>query len=776
MRTLTNSYKKEKEHFKKPKYTDDIIPVKAAYEDGIFLLTNGKYSKSYLFTDVNYQVASSEDKQKMFLTYSSLLNSFDSGLDIKISIINKKIDYSLFRENTLIPLNKEDGFDDYREEYNDWLLEQIKSSNEMVQVKLITISVSKPNYTEAKSYFTRITASLKNHLSELGSLCMELKLVERYNFFFNYFNNVLLNKASSINEMILDTNNKIAPYRFEKKSDYFKIGTKNKYGRVFYLKKYANFIKDTMIQEITDLNKDIVLSIDFIPIPMDEAIKEAENRRLGIETNITNWVRKQTENGNYSINIPYDMQRQREESKEFLDDLTIRDQRMFQCVVTVVAIGEDKYELENISDSLKGIASKNLCELATLKYQQIDGLNTVLPYGTRKINSLRTLTTESLAVLMPFKVQEINHENGICFGQNAISKNLIMINRKKLLNGNAFIFAVSGSGKSFLAKSELCAIKLTDPKTKIIYIDPEAECSNMIKALGGEVIKVSPTSNNYINAMDINPEYADGANPIVLKSDYILSMYQRIKGEEPVTSKEKSILDRCISLTYREYIANNYTGIVPTLENLREEIMKQKEPEAKDIALAFELFTCGSLNTFSRQTNVNLDNNLISYDISELGKQLMPIGMMTILDNIFNEITKNKRNGITTIINIDEIYLLFQEKYSAMFLFTLWKRARKYGAFCTGITQNLEDMLQSHTARTMLANSELLVMLNQASTDRIELGKLLNMSETQMKYITNSGFGKGLIKVGNNIIPFENRFPSDTKLYKLMTTKPGEGK
>ena len=772
MKTLFNN---KKEHFKKPKFTDDIIPIKEAYEDGMFLLTNGKYSKSYLFTDINYQVASSEDKQKMFLTYSAFLNSFDSGLDVKISIINKKIDKSLFSENTLIPLNKDDGFDEYRQEYNNWLLDQIRCSNEMIQYKIITISVYKPNSSEARSYFTRITASIKNHLSELGSVCRELSLEERYNFFYDYYNEDLRHKVFTKKEMKTNINHKLAPYKFGKRSDHFNLGTGLKSGRVFYLKKYANFIKDTMIQEITDLNKNIVLSIDFIPIPMDEAIREAENRRLGIETNITNWVRKQTENGNYSINIPYDMQRQREESKEFLDDLTIRDQRMFQCVVTVVAIGEDKYELENISDSLKGIASKNLCELSTLKYQQIDGLNTVLPYGIRKIDSLRTLTTESLAVLMPFKVQEITHENGICFGQNAISKNLIMINRKKLLNGNAFIFAVSGSGKSFMAKSELCAIKLADPKTKIIYIDPEAECTNMIKALGGEVIKVSPTSNNYINAMDINPEYADGANPIVLKSDYILSMYQRIKGEEPVTSKEKSILDRCISLTYKSYIANNFTGTVPTLEDLREEILKQKESEAKDIALAFELFTCGSLNTFSRQTNVNLDNNLISYDISELGKQLMPIGMMTILDNIFNEITKNKKNGITTIINIDEIYLLFQEKYSANFLFTLWKRARKYGAFCTGITQNLEDMLQSHTARTMLANSELLVMLNQASTDRIELGKLLNMSDTQMKYITNSGYGKGLIKVGSNIIPFENRFPSNTKLYKLMTTKPGEG-
>lgn len=773
MKTLFK-LKKEKERFKRPKYTDDLIPIKEAYDDGIFLLSNGKYSKSYIFTDINYQVASEENKQKMFIGYSQLLNSFDSGVDVKISIINKKINTNEFKEKVLITLNKEDGLDKYREEYNSWLLDQIQKSNEMIQLKMITISISKPNYKEAQSYFNRITASLQNHFSELGSICSEITLEERYFFLHDFFSKYNTDKVYIKYDMKNNIKNKIAPYKFLNKADHFYMGVSKKCGRVFYLKKYANFIKDTMIQELTDLNRNIILSIDIVPIPMDEAIKEAENRRLGIETNITNWVRKQTENGNYSINIPYDMQRQREESKEFLDDLTIRDQRMFLCVLTVVAVADTQKELENITDSLKGVAGKNLCELATLKFQQIDGLNTVLPIGIRKIESLRTLTTESLAVLIPFKVQEISHENGICYGQNAISKNLILINRKKLLNGNAFYVAVSGAGKSFIGKNEFGAIRLSDPKSKIIYIDPEGECSNMIRALGGEVIRISPTSSTYINAMDINSEYADGANPIVLKSDYILSMYQRIKGEEPVTSKEKSILDRCIALTYRNYMNRDFSGIAPTLVNLREEVMKQQEPEAKEIALALELFTCGSLNTFAKQTNVNLNNNLISYDISGLGKQLMPIGMLTILDNIFNDITRNKINGITTYIYIDEIYLLFLEEYSANFLFTLWKRARKYGAFCTGITQNIEDMLQSHTARTMLANSELLVMLNQASTDRIELGKLLNMSDTQMKYITNVGFGKGLIKVGSNIVPFENRFPKDTELYKLMTTKPGE--
>ena len=566
----------------------------------------------------------------------------------------------------------------------------------------------------------------------------------------------------------------ICPDNFKFEKDYFEMG--NKYGRVFFLKDYASYIKDDMVAELTDLNRNLMLSIDVIPIPMDEAIREVENRRLGVETNITNWQRRQNNNNNFSAVIPYDMEQQRKESKEFLDDLTTRDQRMFVCVLTMVLIADSMEQLELDTESLLATGRKHLCQLAILKWQQKDGLNTSMPYGIRKINALRTLTTESLAVFMPFRVQEINHDNGIYYGQNVISKNMIIADRRQLLNGNSFILGVSGSGKSFTAKNEIVSIALRDPTADLIIVDPEREENKLVKALGGEVIHISATSDNHINAMDMNGEYGDGANPVILKSEFILSLCEHLMGSGNLGPKEKSIIDRCTAKVYRVYQQGNYQGVAPTLQDFREELLKQEEPEAKQIALAIELFTDGSLNTFAKNTNVNTNSRIICYDILDLGKQLLPIGMLVVLDSILNRITANRAKGRNTYIFIDEIYLLFQNEYSANFLFTLWKRVRKYGAYCTGITQNVDDLLQSHTARTMLANSEFIVMLNQAATDRTELAKLLSISDTQMSYITNVGAGQGLLKVGSSLVPFINKFPTDTKLYKLMTTKPGEDK
>ena len=549
----------------------------------------------------------------------------------------------------------------------------------------------------------------------------------------------------------------------------------NKYGRVIFLKEYASYIKDNMVAELTDLNRNMMMSIDVIPVPMDEAVREVENRRLGVETNITNWQRRQNSNNNFSAVIPYDMEQQRIESKEFLDDLTTRDQRMFICVLTMVHTADSKEQLDNDTESLLTTARNHLCQCSILKYQQMDGLNTAMPFGVRKIDTLRTLTTESLAVFMPFRVQEINHENGIYYGQNVISKNMIIADRRQLLNGNSFILGVSGSGKSFTGKNEIVSVILRDPNADVIIIDPEREYSQLINALGGEVIHISATSNNHINAMDLNSEYGDGANPVILKSEFILSLCEQLIGGSNLGPKQKSIIDRCTASVYRHFQQGNYQGTPPTLQDFREELLKQNEPEAKEIALAIELFTDGSLNTFAKNTNVDTNNRLLCYDILDLGKQLLPIGMLVVLDSILNRITMNRSKGRNTFIFIDEIYLLFQHEYSANFLFTLWKRVRKYGAYCTGITQNVDDLLQSHTARTMLANSEFIVMLNQASTDRLELAKLLNISDLQMGYITNVGAGQGLLKVGSSLVPFINKFPTNTKLYKLMTTKPGEG-
>ena len=776
MKTLKKIFKLDKEKFKVPRSVQDIIPVKAICEDGIFLVGKNKYSKSFKFLDINYAVASKEDKEALFLDYSEILNSLDTGATTKITINNRRINKLDFEKRILLK-DTNDNLDKYRKEYNQMLISQAKNANEIVQEKIITISVYKNSIEEARNYFTRAYTELTNHFNSLGSKCIELDTKERLRIAHDFYRT---GEETSFHFNLHESMKKghnfkdfVCPDTVEFEKDYFKLG--NRYGRVLFLKEYASYINDDMVSELTDLNKNMMLSIDIIPIPMDEAVKEAENRRLGVETNITNWQRKQNANNNFSAIIPYDMEQQRNDSKEFLDDLTLRDQRMFLTVITIVVTDDTKEKLDIDTDALLQIASKNLCQLGILRFQQLDGLNTVLPFGVRKIDALRTLTTESLAVFMPFKVQEIRHENGIFYGQNAISKNMIIADRRQLLNGNSFILGVSGSGKSFTAKQEIASIKLKDANADIILLDPEREYSPLVKALGGEVIKISATSNNHINAMDMNSEYGDGANPVILKSEFILSLCEQLIGSNNLGPKQKSIIDRCTANVYRVFQQGNYQGIPPTLQDFRDELLKQPEEEAKEIALAIELFTNGSLNTFAMNTNVNTSNSLICYDILDLGKQLLPIGMLVVLDSILNRITANRVKGKNTYIFIDEIYLLFQYEYSANFLFTLWKRVRKYGAFCTGITQNVEDLLQSHTARTMLANSEFIIMLNQASTDRLELAKLLNISDLQMSYITNVGAGEGLIKVGSSLVPFSNRFPKNTELYKLMTTKPGEG-
>lgn len=774
IKTLRNLFKQDKEKFVVPKTVQDTIPINAVYKDGIFLVGK-RYSKTFRFDDINYSVASREDKEAMFLEYSELLNSLDSGATTKITINNRRINKADFEKTILFPM-QDDGLDVYRKEYNQMMLDKIQGGSGIVQEKYVTVSVAKKDLEEARNYFSRVGSDLTTHFNRLGSMSIELDATDRLRIIHDFYR---VGEETNFRFELTETMKKghnfkdfICPDTIEYERDYYRMG--DKFGRVLFLREYASFIKDSMVTELCDLNRNMMFSIDVIPVPTDEAVREVENRLLGVETNITNFQRKQNERNNFSANIPYDMERQRKETREFLDDLTTRDQRMMFAVVTLTHVADTKEQLDSDTEALLTTARKHLCQFATLKYQQMDGLNTVLPFGMRKIDAMRTLTTESLSVLIPFRAQEINHKHGVYQGVNVISKNPIFVNRKNLLNGNGFIFGVPGSGKSMTAKREEISILLSDPNADVILIDPEREYTPLVNAFGGEIIRISATSDAHINAMDMNSEYGDGANPVILKSEFILSLCEQLIGGQNMGAKQKSLIDRCTANVYKSYIQGGYVGKVPNLQDFREELLKQNEPEAKEIALAIELFTDGSLNTFAKETNVDVDSRLLCYDILDLGKQLQSIGMLVVLDNILNRITANRAKGRNTYIFIDEIYLLFQHEYSANFLFTLWKRVRKYGAFCTGITQNVDDMLQSHTARTMLANSEFIIMLNQASTDRIKLAELLGISELQMNYITNVDAGCGLIKVGSALVPFTDKFPKNTKLYKLMSTKPGE--
>ena len=774
LKTLSRSIKLDREKFQIPRSVQQAIPIRRIWPDGIFQVGN-RFSKSFSFTDINYRIAGKEDKTDMFLDYSELLNALDPGVSAKITIHNRRINKGEFERSLLLPI-KGDGLDRYRNEYNEMLLSKVTSvSNSIIQQRYLTVSVHKKNIDEARTYFSRLGTDILTHFSQLSSIARELDASSRLELLRDFF------KGGEPAAFAFDLKEQmkqghsfkdwICPDSMEFQQDCFRLD--NRWGRVLYLQGYATYLKDSMISELCDLNQSLMLSIDLLPIPTDEAVKEIQNKLLGVATNAANWQRKQNAAFNFSAVLPYDMEMQQKETTDLLKDLTTRDQRMIFGLVTLVHTADSKEQLDSDTEAILSIAGKNLCQMSILRWQQKDGLDTVLPYGLRKIQAFRTLTTESTAALMPFRAQEIMQAGGIYYGQNAVSKNMIVADRRKLLNGNSFRLGVSGSGKSFSAKEEIVSIALST-QDDILILDPESEFGFLVEALGGEVIRISAASDTHLNAMDMDRSYGDERNPLIEKSEFILSLFEQLMGAGNVSAREKSILDRCTYEVYRDYMARNFEGEPPTLKNLYEALLRQPEPEARGLALSSELFITGSLNTFAQQTNVDTKARIIAYDIRELGEQLMPIGMLVTLDAIFNRVIQNWKKGKTTWIFCDEFYLLFRYEYSANFFYKLWKRIRKYNGLVTGLTQNVEELLRSDTARLMLANSEFLILLNQSATDREELAKLLNISENQLSYITNVAAGCGLIRCAGNIVPFENSFPRDTRLYRLMTTKPDE--
>lgn len=634
--------KNKEERIKIPKSVQQALPIKAIYEDGIFQVGKEKYSKSFKFTDINYAVAGQEEQENMFINYGTILNMLDESADSKLTIINRKLNKVDFDKKMKLDIG-DDYLTPYRKEYNDILASCSIETNGIIQEKIITIIIDKPDILSARTYFSKTSAKLESCFSKLGSKLEDLDINERIRIFYDFYRvgeedifhfdiKEFMKKGHSFKDYI-------CPDTFEFKSDYFKMG--DRYGRVLYLKEYATYLKDDIASELTDLNKNMMLSIDIKPMSIEKAIREAEKRRLGVEKNISDWQRRQNENNNFSAVIPYSLEQQREASKEMLNDLTNRNQKMFLCNLIIVHTADSKEELDSDTENLKLAAGKYLCQLTTLKFQQMDGLNTVLPSGTKSIKTNRTLITESLSAFMPFKVQEIQDPQGIYYGQNVISKNMILVDRTKLQNGNSFILGVSGSGKSFAAKQEITSIALKDENADIIILDPEAEYAPLIKALGGEVIKISATSNNHINALDLNKDYSENHRPIVAKAEFILSLCEQII--KNITPNQKAIIDRCTNIVYKYYEQGNFKGTPPTLDDFRDVLLKQNEREARDIALALELFTKGNLNTFAKPTNVETQNRLICYDINDLGEQLTPIGMLVILDNILNRITKNRK-------------------------------------------------------------------------------------------------------------------------------------
>lgn len=773
IKSLLAANKSEKDRFVIPRSVQQSIPIRCVYSDGIWH-TGRKYSRTWRFADINYAAASEEERRSIFLSYCAVLNSLPTDAAAKITIINRRINPVDFQRQILMK-ERGDELDRYRRESNQILTRRAAESNNLVQEKYITLSIPQRKIEETRTYFRRVDANLSKGFGRLDSGAKPLTTHDRLRILHDFFRPgeeqyFTFDQTAAIRRG-LDFRDLICPDGLAFKAGHFEMG--DKVGRVLFLKDYASYIKDEMIADLSDFPRNLMLSIDILPIPTDEAVREVQSRILGIETDITRWQQRQNDKNNFTASIPYELEQLRGETKEFLSDLTERDQRMIFAVVTLVHIADSLEQLDADTEALLSIGREHLCQFSTLRYQQEDGLNTVLPYGLRRVKALRTLTTESAAVLMPFRVQEIQDPGGLPYGVNAISKNLLICERKRLISPHAFYLGVSGSGKSVAMKSTIENVALAT-NDDIIIIDAEREYGPITRSLGGTVVEISPSSPHHINPMEVADGYGDGENPIAMKSELITSILEQQMGVGRVNGSHKSIIDRCTANVYQNYFHSRGKAPMPLLTDWRNEVLKQVDPEAREIALAAELITEGSLNVFAHPGNVDMNSRIITLDLYEMGEQLRPTALVVTLEAIQNRVMENRKRGKYTWVFLDEVYLYFKYHYSGEFLYRAWKRFRKYAGIMTAATQNVEECLKSETARLMLANSEFLLLFNQAATDRAELGKLLHISDTQMGYITNAEPGHGLLKMGGSLVPFNNSIPKDTELYRLMSTTPGE--
>ena len=758
------------ESFRAPRSVQESIPVRKIYRDGVWLC-GGRYSKMWRFQDVNYAVASEADQSEILMRYCSVINAWPDDAYVQVLTNNRRIDPLEF-ENTMLMHLRGDDMDRLREEYNQIVRERTEWSNNIFREKYIVISVQRRSIEEARSFFARVGTELASGFGRLSSQLTELSSHDRIRILHDFFRsgeeqyfNFDLSQAMARGQ---DFRDYIAPDSLQFKTDHFIMG--KKFGRVLFLKDYPNFLKDETIARLCEFPQNLMLSIQIVPVPMEEAVADMQKRVLAVETDITRWQQKQNANHNFSAEPPYEMQQMRQEMKALLDDLTSRDQRMVLVLVTLVHLADSYAQLNSDTEAITATARGDLCRFNTLHFQQEEGLNTALPYGLREIEAMRTMNTESAAALTPFSVQDVMDRGGIYYGRNAISRNSIICNRKLLLNGNGFYLGVPGSGKSMAAKWELMNVILSTDDD-VLICDPEAEFGPVVDAVGGQNIRLAPDSTQHVNALELGKGYEAGEKPVSLKSEFILTLYEHLLDVQTNGRRAKSIIDRAVLDLYEEF---GKKPQAPTLQDLYRILQCQKEDLAKDIVLASEIFTKGSLNTFAQPTNVQLDNRVLCFNIRDLGQQLRPIGMLVLMEVVMMRVMQNRLRGKRTWIYFDELSVLFSYEWSTNFLDVSWKRYRKYGALASGIFQNLDQALDNEVARSMISNSEFLVLLNQAASDRTKLAELLHISDTQLSYVTDSEAGRGLLKMGGSLVPFINDISKDTQLYKLMSTRPGE--
>ena len=756
----------------------DTISYKEIRPDGICIVRDNYFTKTIQFFDINYQLARNEDKNIIFENYCDFLNYFDKSISVQLSFSNQTMDISDFEKSIAIkPQN--DDFDEIRAEYTEMLKNQLaRGNNGIVRKKYITFGIEADNIQNAKQRLERIETDIINNFKILGVRAFSLNGMERLELLHSCFNggeNKLNFSWNLIYKTGLTTKDFVAPTSFNfSNGRCFKMG--GTIGAVSFLHILAPELTDEMLKNFLEIQSALSVNIHIKSIDQTEAIKMIKRKITDLDKMKIEEQKKAVRAGYDMDIIPSDINTFGIDAKKLLEDLQGRNERMFLVTVLIMNTAKTKKALNSAIFEVQSIAQQRNCPLRRLDYQQEDGLMASVPIGINNIGIQRALTTSSTAIFVPFTTQELfsdSPEAQYC-GLNALSNNMIMVDRKMLKNPNGLILGTPGSGKSFSAKREMTNAFLVT-NDDIYVCDPEAEYNPLIHALKGQVVKLSPTSKDYLNPLDININYSDEENPLALKSDFVLSFCELIiggrDGLEPI---EKTVIDRSVTRIYQKYFENPTPANMPILEDLYEEIKKQPEQEAGRIASALELYVKGSLNVFNHHTNVDISNRIVCFDIKELGKQLKKLGMLVVQDQIWNRVTINRNEHKSTRYYCDEFHLLLKDEQTAAYSVEIWKRFRKWGGIPTGITQNVKDLLSSAEIENIFENSDYIYMLNQAQGDREILAKKLGISPQQLSYVTQSGAGEGLLFYGNTIIPFIDRFPKDTKLYKLMTTIPQE--
>ena len=753
------------------------IPYLAMYPDGICKVTEKKYSKSIAYDDINYQLAQADDKTAIFENWCDFLNYFDATVSVQLSFINRGTRSGGAEEVVAIPAQN-DAFNSIRTEYADMLKHQLaKGNNGFVKSKYITFSVEADNLNAAKARLARIETDILNNFKVLGAAARPMTGYERLEALHSVFHpegEPFRFSWDWLTPSGLTTKDFIAPSSFRfGEGRYFRMG--RKIGAVSFLEILAPELNDRMLADILDLETGIVVNLHIKSIDQTEAIKTIKRKITDLDKMKIEEQKKAVRSGYDMDIIPSDLAMFGGEAKNLLQDLQSRNERMFLLTFLVVNMADTKRKLENDIFAAAGIAQKYNCALTRLDYQQEAGLMSSVPLGENLIPIQRGLTTSSTAIFIPFITQELFQKGAaLYYGLNALSSNMILCDRKRLKNPNGLILGTPGSGKSFAAKREITnAFLITDDD--IIICDPEAEYYPLVRRLHGQVIRISPTSTQYVNPMDINLNYSEDDNPLALKSDFLLSLCELvIGGKEGLMPVEKTVIDRSVRNVYRPFLAAPDPTKMPILGDLYDELLRQPEPEAARVAAALELYVSGSLNVFNHRTNVELSNRLVCFDIKQLGKQLKKLGMLIVQDQVWNRVTINRAEKKSTRYYMDEFHLLLKEEQTAAYSVEIWKRFRKWGGIPTAITQNVKDLLSSREVENIFENSDFVLMLNQAQGDREILARQLNISPQQMKYVTHTEAGEGLIFYGNVVLPFLDRFPQNTELYRVMTTRPEE--